>query len=224
MNDAVFLRELGSRLKGERKRAGLSQDALGTALGMTTSAGHSYVSRLESGALKSVSLLVVVHYLQACKAPIGRFMLELAQSGAFGEAEQGLTIAVDSASSSLKLQREMLEKARLRRERRSEREAEDAAVIAKLWSEVQTAIYPLLPKDPTIFLSHYLEGVRAFYRAWKLATRGAVNQDATPDVQMAFDRIEQAGVQSRLIPAVVHKMREVVFDRLMERTPRGGNT
>ncbi len=219
MNDVVFLRELGSRLKGERKRAGLSQDALGTALGMITSAGHSYVSRLESGKLKSVSLLVIVHYLQACKVPIGKFMLELAQSGAFGEVEQGLTVVEDKA----KAGEAKRARAQQRNQRRGEREAEDAEIIVKLWNEVQAAIYPLLPKDPTIFLSHYLEGVRAFYRAWKLATRGALNHDPTLDVQMAFDRIEQAGLQ-RLVPAAVHKMREVVFERLMEMTPQSGNT
>jgi len=224
MNDAVFLRELGSRLRGERKRAGLSQDALGTGLGMSTSAGHSYVSRLESGKLRSVSLLVVVHYLQACKAPVGSFMLELAQSGAFGEAEQGLTVVADDSSSSLKLRQEKQAKAKLRRERRGEREAEDAAIIVKLWNEVQVAIRPLLPGDRTVFLSQYLEGVRAFYRAWKLATRGAVNKDITLDVQMAFDRIEQAGLQSRLVPAAVHKMREIVFESLMAMMPQGGST
>jgi hypothetical protein len=150
-------------------------------------------------------------------------MLELAQSGAFGEAKQGLTVAVDSSSSSLKLSQEMRARAHQRNQRRGEREAEDAAIIVKLWNEVQAAIYPLLPKDPTIFLSHYLEGVRAFYRAWKLATRGALNHDPVLDVQMAFDRIEQAGLQ-RLVPAAVHKMREVVYDRLMRMTPQGGNT
>lgn len=41
MNDAVLLRELGPRLRAERKRAGLSQDAVGIALGMKTSAGQS---------------------------------------------------------------------------------------------------------------------------------------------------------------------------------------
>jgi transcriptional regulator with XRE-family HTH domain len=220
MNDAVFLRELGSRLKGERKRSGLSQDALGTALGMLTSVGHSYVSRLESGKLKSVSLLVVVHYLQVCKAPIGKFMLELAQSGVFGEAEQGLTIAVDGSSSSLKLKQEM--RAKMRYEKQREREARDADIIAGLWREVLPAIQPLLPRDPTVLLSHYLEGVRTFYRAWKLATRGAMNRDPTLDVQMAFDRIEQVGAQ-RLVPAAVHKMREIVFGRLMAMMPQGGN-
>jgi transcriptional regulator with XRE-family HTH domain len=219
MNDVVFLHELGSRLKGERKKAGLSQDALGTALGMITSAGHSYVSRLESGKLKSVSLLVVLHYLQACKSPIGKFMLELAQSGAFGEVEQGLIIVEDKAEAD----EAKRARAQQRNQRRGEREAEDAAIIVKLWNEVQAAIYPLLPKDPTIFLSHYLEGVRTFYRAWKLTTRGALNRDPTLDVQVAFDRIEQAGIQ-RLVPAAVHKMREVMFERLMEMTPQGGNT
>jgi hypothetical protein len=61
------------------------------------------------------------------------------------------------------------------------------------------------------------------YRAWKQAVRGAVNRDPTLDVQMAFDRIEQAGCQ-RLVPAAVRKVREVVFDRLMEMTPQGGNS
>jgi hypothetical protein len=137
-------------------------------------------------------------------------MLELAQSGAFGEVEQGLTIVEDKArADEVKRAR-----AQQRNQRRGEREAEDSVIIVKLWNEVQAAIYPLLPKDPTIFLSHYLEGVRTFYRAWKLATRGALNHDPTLDVQMAFDRIEQAGLE-RLVPDAVRKMREIVFDRLM---------
>jgi transcriptional regulator with XRE-family HTH domain len=218
-----FLVRLGAGLKAERKKAGLTQTAVGLALGLKSPGGHGYVSCLESGKMGNVGIETVMYYLQACKAPIGKFMLELAQSGAFGEAEQGLTIAVDSSSSSLKLSQEMRARVQQRNQRRGEREAEDAAIIVKLWNEVQAAIYPLLPRDPTIFLSHYLEGVRAFYRAWKLATRGALNHDPVLDVQMAFDRIEQAGLQ-RLVPAAVHKMREVVYDRLMRMTPQGGNT
>jgi transcriptional regulator with XRE-family HTH domain len=201
---------LGAKLKAARNLAGLSQEAVGVALGMTANAGHVYVSKLERGRVPKVAFWTVVRYVKACKVPIGKFMLEMAQSGAFGEAEQGLTIVEDKARA------DEVKRARTqqRNQRRGEWEAEDAAIIVKLWNEVQAAIYPLLPKDPTIFLSHYLEGVRAFYRAWKLATRGALNHDPTLDVQMAFDRIEQAGLQ-RLVPAAVRKMREVVFDRLM---------
>ena len=68
-------------------------------------------------------------------------------------------------------------------------------------------------------IPHCLEGVRTFYRAWKLATRGALNRDPTLDVQMAFDRIEQAGLRV-LAPAALRKMREIVFKRLMEMVPR----
>jgi hypothetical protein len=39
---------------------------------------------------------------------------------------------------------------------------------------------------------------------------------------MAFDRIEQAGLRV-LVPAALHKMREIVFDRLMAMIPQGGN-
>jgi hypothetical protein len=142
-------------------------------------------------------------------------MLELAQSGAFGEVEQGLTIAVDSSSSSLKLMDEKRAKAKLLYQKRWKRESQDAAIVARLWSEVMPAVQRLLPQDPSRrLMAPYLDGVRAMYRAWKLATRGAVNKDPVLDVQMAFDRIEQAGLQ-RLVPAAVHKMREIVFDRLM---------
>ena len=220
MDDTNFLRELGSRLRGERKRAGLSQDALGTALGMTTSAGHSYVSRLEGGRLRSVSLLVIVHCLQACKTPVGRFMLEMAQSGAFGEAEaedvRGFTPQRPRGETSNEARRA---KAKLVRERRSEREVQDADIVAKLWIEVLAAMQPLLPPDPTRFMAHYLEVVRSFYRAWKLATRGAVNRDPTLDVQMAFDRIERNAVE-HLVPVAVRRMREVVYQRLMSMMPR----
>jgi len=219
---AEFMRELGSRLKVERKKSGLSQDAVGQALGLKPPWGHSYVGRPERGVAGDIGFGVIIQYLQACKAPVGRFMLELAQSGAFGEAEQGLTVVADSSSSSLKLRQEKRTKAKLLYEKRWLREAQDADIVAKVWIEVQAAIQPLLPSDPTRrLMSPYLEGVRAFYRAWKQATRGAVHKD---DVQKAFDRIEQAGVLSRLVPAALRKMREIVFERLMERTPPGGNT
>jgi transcriptional regulator with XRE-family HTH domain len=201
---------LGQKLKEMRKQSGLTQAQVGAAIGMSAAGSSSYVSRLEQGEIPKVALVTVVRYLQACKAPVGKFMLEVAQSGAFGEVERSLTIVEDGT----KADEAKRARAQQRNQRRGEREAEDAAIIVKLWNEVQAAIYPLLPKDPTIFLSHYLEGVRAFYRAWKLATRGALNHDPVLDVQMAFDRIEQAGLQ-RLVPAAVHKMREVVFERLM---------
>ncbi len=210
MTNEEMMRKLGERLKAEREMAGLSQSRVGVALGMKSPGCHSYLRRIEQGKLSQVGFATVVRYLQACKSPIGKFMLELAQSGAFGEVEQGLTIVEDRA----KADEAKRARAQQRNQRRGEREAEYAAIIVKLWNEVQVAIYPLLPKDPTVFLSHYLEGVRAFYRAWKLATRGALNHDPVLDVQMAFDRIEQAGLQ-RLVPAAVHKMREVVFERLM---------
>jgi transcriptional regulator with XRE-family HTH domain len=219
MTNEEMMQKLGERLRAEREMAGLSQSRVGVALGMKSPGCHSYLRRIEQGKLSQVGFATVVRYLQACKVPIGKFMLELAQSGAFGEVEQGLTIAEDRT----KADEAKRTRAQQRNQRRGEREAEDAAIIVKLWNEVQAAIYPLLPKDPTIFLSHYLEGVRAFYRAWKLATRGALNHDPTLDVQMAFDRIEQAGLQ-RLVPAAVHKMREVVFERLMAMTLPSGNT
>jgi transcriptional regulator with XRE-family HTH domain len=205
-----FLVRLGTGLKAERKKAGLTQTSVGQALGLKPPGGHGYVSCLESGKMGNVGIETVIRYLQICKAPVGKFMLELAQSGTFGEVEQDLTIVEGRT----KADEEKRARAQQRNQRRGEREAEDAAIVVRLWNEVQVAIYPLLPKDPTIFLSHYLEGVRTFYRAWKLATRGALNHDPTLDVQMAFDRIEQAGLQ-RLVPAAVHKMREVVYDRLM---------
>jgi transcriptional regulator with XRE-family HTH domain len=208
---SAILKELGSRLKQERKRAGLTQDALGLALGMRLPYGHSYVSRLEQGRIRKVAFTAVVRYLQACKVPIGKFMLELAQSGAFGEAEQGLTLVEDKALAEAAKRA----KAKTVLERRSEREAQDSAVIAQLWREVALAIQPVLAQElpSRRHLAPYLEGVRAFYRAWKQAVHGAVDRDPAPDVQAAFDRIEQAGLQ-RLVPAAVHTMREVVFRRL----------
>jgi len=219
-----FYLDLGQRLRRVRREAGLKQAAVAAEMGFRPARGQVFISLLERGKAARVTLVTVARYLKACKAPIGRFMLELAQSGAFGEPEQGLTIAVDSPSSSLKLMQEKRAKAKLRHEKQREREAQDAAIIARLWNDVQVAIRPLLPKDPTIFLSHYLEGVRTFYRAWKLATHGAWNRDPTMDVRMAFDRVEQAGLEARLVPAAVRKMREVVFDRLMEMMPHSGNT
>jgi transcriptional regulator with XRE-family HTH domain len=218
MTNEEMMRKLGERLRAERERASLSQSQVGVALGMKSPGCHSYLRRIEQGKLSQVGFATVIRYLQACKAPVGRFMLELAQSGVFGEAEQGLTVLEDGS----KADEARRLKAQQRNQRRWEREAQDADIVAKLWREVQVAIRPLLPNDPTIFLSHYLEGVRAFYRAWKQASRGALNRDPTLDVQMAFDRIEQAGLRV-LVPAALHKMREIVFERLMAMIPHCEN-
>jgi transcriptional regulator with XRE-family HTH domain len=218
---ADFLAKLGTALRAERKKAGLTQAAVGQVLGLKPPGGHGYVSCLETGKMGNVGIETVIRYLQTCKAPIGRFMLELAQSGAFGEAEQGLTVVVEDKLKEAQAKRA---KAKLLYQKRWEREAQDSAIIARLWSEVMPAIQALLPSDPSRrLMAPYLEGVRAMYRAWKQAARGAVNRDPTLDVQMAFDRIKQAGLE-RLVPAAVHKMREIVFERLMRMTPLGGNS
>ena len=217
-------RHLGQKLKQIRKLSGLTQDQVGAAIGMSAVGSSSYVSRLEQGKIPKVALVTVVRYLQACKVPVGEFMLELAQSGAFGEAEAESVTGFTSQ----KLRGETYDaakraRAKLRYDKRWERETQDAGIIAKLWLEVLAAMQPLLPPDPTRFMAHYLEVVRDFYRAWKLATRGALNRDSTLDIQMAFDRIERNAVE-RLVPAAVRKMREVVFNRLMAMTPQGGRT
>ncbi len=213
--------DLGQRLKEARRQAGLKQEAVAMEMGFRPAYGQVFISRLEHGKAAHVTLGAVVRYLRVCEASVGKFMLELAQSGAFGEAEQGLTVVVEDKLKDAQTKRA---KAKLLYQKRWEREAQDSAIIAQLWSEVMPAVQRLLPADPSRrLMTPYLEGVRAMYRAWKQAVRGAANRDPTSDVQMAFDRIEQAGLQ-RLVPAAVHKMREIVFDRLMRMTPQGGST
>jgi transcriptional regulator with XRE-family HTH domain len=216
---------LGAKLRGVRKQVGMTQEAVGSALGLKDSTRHVYVGKLERGELPGVSFRTVVRYLKACKVPIGKFMLELAQSGAFGEAEAEDVRGFTSQKLRGETPNEEARRARgrLSYERRWLREAQDADIIAKLWREVMPATLPLLPSDdPTRrLLAPYLEGVRALYRAWKQAVRGAANKEPTPDVRMAFDRIEQLGCQ-RLVPAAVRKIREIVFDRLMAMVPQGG--
>jgi transcriptional regulator with XRE-family HTH domain len=218
----VFYRELGRKLRDVRVQAGLRQEAVSVAIGFKAKSGQSYVSRLEKGSIRCVKLDTIVGYLRACKAPVGKFMLELAQSGAFGEAEQGLTVVVEDKLRDAQAKRA---KAKLLYQKRWERESQDAAIVARVWTEVQAAIQPLLANEEPSrrLLAPYLEGARMMYRAWKQAVRGAVNRDPVLDVQMAFDRIEQAGLQ-RLVPAAVHKMREMVFDRLMALIPQSRST
>jgi transcriptional regulator with XRE-family HTH domain len=217
----VFYRELGRKLRDVRVQASLRQEAVSVAIGFKAKSGQSYVSRLEKGSIRCVKLDTIVGYLRACKAPVGKFMLELARSGAFGEGEQGLTVVVEDKLKDAQAKRA---KAKLLYQKRWEREAQDADIIAKLWREVAPMVLSLLPSDPSRrLMAPYLEGVRAFYRAWKQAVRGAVNKDPVLDVQMAFDRIEQAGLRV-LVPAAVRKMREVVFDCLMAMTPQSGKT
>ena len=211
----VFYRELGRKLKEARVQAGLKQKAVGLLLGFKPESGQVYLSRLEKGNVRCVRLETIVGYLRASKAPVSRFMVELARTGAFGEGEAE-SVRGFNAEQRASDEQAKRERGKLLYQKRWERETEDANIIAGIWREVQVAIQPLLPSDdPTRgFLVPYLEGVRAMYRAWKQAVRGALNRDPTLDVQMAFDRIEQAGLQ-RLVPAAVHKMREIVFDRLM---------
>jgi transcriptional regulator with XRE-family HTH domain len=210
LNDNI-LRRVGAQLKRVREAAKLTQAHVCLAMGMTSPTSRSYLRRIEKGELRNIQLVTVLRYLQACRAPVGRFLLELAHSGAFGEAEQGLVLVEAKAD----VEEAKRTKTRQVHERRSEREAQDSAVIAQLWREVAAAIQPVLAQEHPSrrHLAPYLEGVRALYRAWKQATRGAGNKDPVPDIQMAFDRIEQTGAQ-RLVPAAMRKMREIVFERL----------
>ena len=163
MNDlsAEFYLNLGQKLREARRRAGLHQSAVARAMGFTPEAGQVFISRLECGKAAIVTLCVVVRYLQACKSPVGEFMLELAQCGALGEAEaenvRGFTSQKLRGETSNEEARRV--KARLVRERQSERETQDADNVAKLWLEVLAAMQPLLPPDPTRFMAHYLEVV-----------------------------------------------------------------
>jgi transcriptional regulator with XRE-family HTH domain len=226
------LRRLGAGLRTVRKAAALTQAQVCAAMGMKTVSSRAHICRIEKGELRNVTFLSIMRYLHACKAPVGQFMLGLAQSGVFGEAEAGPVVMDDSSSSRLtvgqasaKLSQMKRAKAKRLYDKRWEREAQDSAIVAKLWREVAVAIQPLLAQElpSRRFLAPYLEGVRALYRAWKQAVRGAGSKDPVPDIEIAFDRIEQLGCQ-RLVPGAVRKMREIVFTRLMERMPQGGNT
>jgi transcriptional regulator with XRE-family HTH domain len=218
MKNSGSLQWLGDRLRTERTRAGLSQDAVGLALGMKAPSAHSYVCRLERGDIPRVAFTTVIRYLQACKAPIGKFMIELVQSGAFGEVEAqcvtGFT-SQESTSSNLKLKQEKRAKAKLRYEKRWEREFRDAQVVEALWKEVLPVIQPMFPAGKYYSPMPYLNGVREYYRVWKRVTRQAKGSDPTQTVSIAFDQVEKMGIAARLIPAIVRKVREIVFARLV---------
>jgi transcriptional regulator with XRE-family HTH domain len=209
--------ELGRKLREIRRKAGLSQGRVGQEMGLKPPSCASYVYRLEHGKLTNVRFSTILRYLQACGTPVGRFMLELAQSGVFGEAEQGLVVVEDRT----KIEGAKRAKAKLLYDKRWLREAEDAEIIRKLWTEVQAAIVPLFPSDPSLRLvTPYQQGVRTLYKAWKQAVRSTGGLDATLMVEMAFDRIEQLGIQkANMVPAAVRKLREIVFERLMAMTP-----
>ena len=83
----VFYEELGRKLKEVRIRAGLKQRAVGLVMGFKPASGQAFLSRLERGDVRGVELDTLVSYLRACRAPVNKFILELAQSGVFGEAE-----------------------------------------------------------------------------------------------------------------------------------------
>ena len=55
-----FLVKLGASLKAERKKAGLTQSAVGLALGLKPPGGHSYVSCLETGKMGNVGIETVM--------------------------------------------------------------------------------------------------------------------------------------------------------------------
>jgi hypothetical protein len=103
----------------------------------------------------------------------------------------------------------------LRYEKRWEREFHDAQVVEALWKEVLPVIQPMFPAGGFYSPLPYLNGVREYYRVWKLATRQAKGSDPTPMVNFAFEQVEKKGLAMRLIPAIVRKVREIVFARLV---------
>jgi hypothetical protein len=189
-------------------------------MGMKGVISRAYVHRLEKGELRNVGFMTVVGYLQACKEPISKFVLELAQSGAFGEAEAECVKESVTGFTSQKLRGETCDaekraKAKLRYEKRWEREFRDAQVVEALWKEVLPVIQPMFPAGKYYSPMPYLNGVREYYRVWKRVTRQAKGSDPTQTVSIAFDQVEKMGIAARLIPAIVRKVREIVFARLV---------
>ena len=144
-------------------------------MGFKSNTGQVFISRLEHGKAAIVTLGAVVRYPRPARSRSGSFVLELAQSGAFGaaEAESVVGFVAQKPTGETSNEEAKRAKSKLLHEKRREREARDADIVARLWREVQVAMQPLLPPDPTRFMGHYFEVVRDFYRAWKLTTRGA---------------------------------------------------
>ncbi|MEO0081381.1 MAG: helix-turn-helix transcriptional regulator [candidate division WOR-3 bacterium] len=64
----AFPKELGERLRGIRKKAGLTQTELATLMGRNGTGAHNQISRLERGIQPFPSLALIADYLRACRA------------------------------------------------------------------------------------------------------------------------------------------------------------
>ena len=69
-----FSRLLGLRLRGLRKRAGLTQAQVARSLGKPGPGGKSWVCQLEKGSLHEVSINNVVEFVWACRADVGEIL------------------------------------------------------------------------------------------------------------------------------------------------------
>lgn len=72
-DDAAWAKEMGARLKGLRKRSGLSLDKVAERMGYQGRSRSAITSRLETGRTRNPSILTVTRYLNAVGAKYSEF-------------------------------------------------------------------------------------------------------------------------------------------------------
>ncbi|MDH5683760.1 MAG: helix-turn-helix domain-containing protein, partial [candidate division WOR-3 bacterium] len=74
----IFLgKEIGQLLRKSREKSTLSQTEVAERIGLSSKTGHGYISRLESGKVKSPPLYIILLYLRACGASWTEFFKRL---------------------------------------------------------------------------------------------------------------------------------------------------
>jgi transcriptional regulator with XRE-family HTH domain len=202
---------LGERLRGARKKAGLSLCDLGSRLGLKSPGCESYLIRLEKGRQHNIMLSTIVGYLKACNEPVGRFFLGLAENGVFGAKEEAIALASPVETEESRQKEARARAARMRRMRKQARKAR----LVSLKAVIEPIVGPYLKGGHKYRLEAYVELADEMLRAARqtMVRAGSSGLPATQqagktdDLKDELDRIEGKYGSWQLNPEAVHLVR-----------------
>jgi transcriptional regulator with XRE-family HTH domain len=196
-----FAREVATRLRELRQRAGLSQFQLAGRLGLTLPSGQGYVSRLEAGKASKAELELVVEFILACEGSVSEFFARMESAGLLAKPAGSKTVAVKPAPIPQRNEKEKPEAEERKKAARTQaavdRIKEMHRAAATELNRLRKALEPVVNswngRLPGMWAQTLYSLVEPFHRTWGLVGRGS----PPGAVKAEFERCHRGDIEAR---------------------------
>ncbi|MDH5684143.1 MAG: helix-turn-helix domain-containing protein [candidate division WOR-3 bacterium] len=211
----IFLgKEIGQLLRKSREKSRLSQTEVAERIGLSSKTGHGYLSRLESGKVKSPPLYIILLYLRACGESWAEFFKHL-DAIDFRTRHEKMTSLLPIPPDQRKIQRDAM-RYEIGIEFPSKEKPKRDIDFDRLKSRIETKITPFLIKND-------IEGNQA--SLYQKFTREYFDFMATLNksgMKAVIERYQRAGLKNHLLNGlkkIIIKVIQAEIKRIKARKP-----